>query len=170
MNDIELFLGSETYISNEMVSLLKNKEVSTINNSKYVLFELPMNMKPFNVKEVIYRLIENEYIPIIAHPERYSYIQKDIEYVRELSEMGALFQANYGSVVGWYGKDAEKSVKKLLKENLIHFFGSDVHRTNHTYTIIPKALKKIRKITNEEKIEELTTLNAQKVLNNQEIE
>lgn len=170
VNDIELFLGSETYISNEMVSLLKNKEVSTINNSKYVLFELPMNMKPFNVKEVIYRLIENEYIPIIAHPERYSYIQKDIEYVRELSEMGALFQANYGSVVGWYGKDAEKSVKKLLKENLIHFFGSDVHRTNHTYTIIPKALKKIRKITNEEKLEELTTLNAQKVLNNQEIE
>lgn len=169
-NDTELFLGSEIYLSNEMVSLLKNKKASTINNSKYVLFELPMNMKPFNTKEVIYRLIENEYIPIIAHPERYNYVQKDIKYVKELVEMGALFQANYGSIVGWYGKDAERSVKKLLKENLIHFLGSDVHRTNNTYTIIPKALKKIRKIISEEKLEELTTLNAQRVLNNQEIE
>ena len=169
-NDTELFLGSEIYLSNEMVSLLKNKEASTINNSKYVLFELPMNMKPFNTKEVIYRLIENEYIPIIAHPERYNYVQKDIKYVKELFEMGALFQANYGSIVGWYGKDAERSVKKLLKEDLIHFLGSDVHRTNNTYTIIPKALKKIRKIISEEKLEELTTLNAQRVLNNQEIE
>lgn len=169
-NDIELFLGSEIYISDEMVYLLKNKEASTINNSKYVLFELPMNMKPFNVKEVIYRLIENEYIPIIAHPERYSYVQKNIEYVKELAEMGALFQANYGSVVGWYGKDAEKTIKKLLKEDLIHFFGSDVHRANHTYTIIPKALKKIRKIISDEKLEELTTINAQRVLDNEEVE
>ena len=170
VNDIELFLGSEIYISDEMISLLQSKEASTINGSKYVLFELPMNMKPFNAKEAIYRLIENGYIPIIAHPERYHYVQRDIEYVNELAEMGALFQSNYGSIVGWYGKDAEKTMKKLLKEDFIHFLGSDVHRTNHTYTIIPKALKKLRKIISEEKLEELTTLNAQKVLDNQEIE
>lgn len=170
VNDIELFLGSEIYISNEMVSLLQEKEASTINHSRYVLFELPMNMKPFNGKEIVYRLIENGYIPIIAHPERYHYVQKDMEYVKELSEMGALFQSNYGSIVGWYGKDAEKTMKKLLKEDVIHFLGSDVHRVNHTYTIIPKALKKLRKIISEEKLEELTTINAQKVLNDEEIE
>lgn len=170
VNDIELFLGSEIYISDEMVSLLQEKEASTINHSRYVLFELPMNMKPFNGKETVYRLIENGYVPIIAHPERYHYVQKDIGYVSELAQMGALFQSNYGSIVGWYGKDAEKTMKKLLKEDAIHFLGSDVHRTNHTYTIIPKALKKLRKIISEEKLEQLTMLNAQKVLDNQEIE
>lgn len=169
-NEIELFLGSEIYISDEMVSLLQEKEASTINHSRYVLFELPMNMKPFNGKETVYRLIENGYVPIIAHPERYHYVQKDIGYVSELAQMGALFQSNYGSIVGWYGKDAEKTMKKLLKEDAIHFLGSDVHRTNHTYTIIPKALKKLRKIISEEKLEELTTINAQKVLDNQEME
>ena len=168
--EVELFLGSEIYLTNEIVELLQEKEASTINHSRYVLFELPMHMKPFNAKEVVYRLMENGYIPIIAHPERYTYVQEDMNYVKELAEMGALFQANYGSVVGWYGKEPEKTIKKLLKENYIHFLGSDVHRENHTYTIIPKALKKLKKIISEKKLEELTTLNAQKVLDNQEIE
>lgn len=168
--EIELFLGNEIYLTSEMITLLQNKEASTINNSKYVLFELPMNMKPFNVKEVIYRLIENGYIPIIAHPERYTYVQKNIEYVQELSVMGALFQSNYGSIVRLYGKDAEKTLKKLLKEDLISFFGSDVHRPNNAYKVIPKALKKLEKIIGRERLEELTTLNAQKVLENEDIE
>ena len=48
-----------------------------------------------NDKEVVYRLIENGFVPVIAHPERYSYVQDNPEYIEELAEMGALFQANY---------------------------------------------------------------------------
>ena len=153
-----------------MIQLLKDKKASTINNSKYVLFELPMNSKPFNAKETVYRLIENGYTPVIAHPERYSYVQDDIQYVKELADMGALFQSNYGSIIGLYGKRPEKTVKKLLKEDLINFLGSDVHRTNQIYPKIPKIIKKLNKIISEEKIEELTEINPQKVLNNEEIE
>lgn len=168
-NEIAFYLGNEIYVTENMVQLIKDKEASTINNSNYVLFELPMNNKVMRAKETIYRLIENEYIPIIAHPERYSYVQNDIEYVRELSDMGALFQANYGSVIGMYGQKAKKTVKKLLKEDLIQFLGSDVHRPNQIYPYIPKIIKKLNKIISEEKIEELTTINPQKVLNNEYI-
>ena len=120
--DIELYLGSEIYVTNEIVQLLKEKKASTINNSRYVLYELPMHSKNMNDKEIIYRFVENGYVPIIAHPERYSYVQDDIEYVEELAEMGALFQSNYGSIIGMYGEKAKKTVKKLLKQNLIHFW------------------------------------------------
>lgn len=168
--DIELYLGSEIYVTNEIVQLLKEKKASTINNSRYVLYELPMHSKNMNDKEIIYRLVENGYVPIIAHPERYSYVQDDIEYVEELAEMGALFQSNYGSIIGMYGEKAKKTVKKLLKQNLIHFFGSDVHRPEQIYPKIPKILKKLSKIVSQEKLEELTTLNAQKVLDDEEIE
>ena len=168
--DIELYLGSEIYVTNEIVQLLKEKKASTINNSRYVLYELPMHSKNMNDKEIIYRIVENGYVPIIAHPERYSYVQDDIEYVEELAEMGALFQSNYGSIIGMYGEKAKKTVKKLLKQNLIHFFGSDVHRPEQIYPKIPKILKKLSKIVSQEKLEELTTLNAQKVLDDEEIE
>ena len=168
--DIELYLGSEIYVTNEIVQLLKDKKASTINESRYVLYELPMHSKNMNDKEIIYRLVENGYIPIIAHPERYSYVQEDTEYVEELAEMGALFQSNYGSIIGMYGDKAKKTVKKLLKQDLIHFLGSDVHRSEQIYPKIPKILKKLSKIVSEEKLEELTTLNAQKVLNDEEID
>ena len=75
-NQIELCLGNEIYITDEMIKLIKDKKASTINNSKYILFELPMNTKPMTAKETVYRLIENGYVPIIAHPERYSYVQE----------------------------------------------------------------------------------------------
>lgn len=167
---IELYLGNEIYITNQITDLIAEKKASTINNSKYVLFELPMNSKPIDAKEVVFRLMEKGYVPIIAHPERYSYVKKDIEYVRELAEMGALFQSNYGSCIGMYGNDAKKTQKKLLKEGLIHFFGSDVHRREQVYPQMPKILKKLSKIISEEELELLTTINPQKVLDNEDIE
>lgn len=162
--DLQLYLGNEIYISNEITKLINEKKASTINNTKYVLFELPMNTKPLFTKEVIFKLIENGYKPIIAHPERYSYVQKNIQFVEELADMGALFQSNYGSIIGMYGNKAKKTLKKLLKKDMISFLGSDVHRTNQIYPEIPKILKKLGKIISHERLEELTTLNAQKVL------
>ena len=165
---IELYLGSEIYVSENMLEFLKEKKASSINNSRYVLFELPMGNETVLAKEMIYRLIENNYVPIIAHPERYSYVQDNPEYVNELLDMGAMFQSNYGSIIGLYGKKAEKTVKKLLKENLVQFLGSDVHREERVYIFMPKILKKLKKIISSEKLKELTEINPQKVLDNGE--
>lgn len=166
---IELFLGSEVYFSENMIDLLKDKKASTINGSRYVLFEFSLNSKNMMAKDIVYRLIENNYIPVIAHPERYSFVQDDIDFIFDLVEMGALLQANYGSIIGMYGKKAQKTLKKLLKENVISFLGSDVHKPEQIYPMIPKAIKKIKKIISEERFEELSTTNAQKVLNDEEI-
>lgn len=160
----KLYLGSEIYISTDIVELLKEGKASTINETNYVLFELPMNSKPLFAKEVVYKLIENGYNPIIAHPERYSYVKEDIEFVRELKSMGALFQSNYGSVIGMYGSSAKKTLKKLLKEDLITFLGSDVHAVGQIYPKIPKILRKLEKWISHEKLKELTTLNAEEIL------
>ena len=160
----KLYLGSEIYISTDIMELLKEGKASTINETNYVLFELPMNSKPLFVKEVVYKLIENGHNPIIAHPERYSYVKENIEFVREIKNMGALFQSNYGSVIGMYGSSAKKTLKKLLKEDLITFLGSDVHAVGQIYPKIPKILRKLEKWISPEKLQELTTLNAEKVL------
>ena len=90
-------------------------------------------------------------------------------FVKELKDMGALFQSNYGSIIGMYGSSAKKTVKKLLKENCISFLGSDVHKTGQIYSQIPKILKKLNKWIPSDMTQNLTTLNAQKVLENQGI-
>lgn len=167
--NVKLYLGSEIYITEDMFELIEQEKASTINNSRYILFELPMNSKTFLAKEIVYRAIEKGYLPIIAHPERYTYVQEDINYARELSNMGALFQSNYGSIIGMYGNHAKKTIYKLLEDDLIQFLGSDVHREGQIYNKVPKILKKLEKIISKKKIEELTQINAEKVLNNENI-
>lgn len=170
VNGIELCLGNEIYITNNMIELLQNGQASSINGTKYVLFEFPLiTTRPMNDKEVIYRLVENGYIPIIAHPERYPFIQENPDYLFELEEMGALFQANYGSIIGMYGLKAKKILKILLKNNLISFLGSDVHRPEQVYNKMPKIIKKLKKIISNEEFEEFTEINPEKVLKNENI-
>lgn len=168
--DIELYQANEIYITNHMVELLEENIASSINDTRYVLFELPMNNEPANLLEVIYSLLQDGKVPIIAHPERYSYIQKDPNKLIELIENGVLFQTNYGSILGQYGKEIQKTAKLLIENNFIHFLGSDVHKTGHIYEDIDEIEKQLSKIISQEKIEELMNDNAEKVLNDEEIE
>lgn len=165
-----LYLANEIYMSDNIMNLLINGKASTINNSSYVLFEMPLNAEPMNLYDVIYSMQENKLIPILAHPERYSFIQKEPELVYDLIQKGVLMQANYGSILGQYGEKAEIIVKKFLEGNMIHFLGSDVHRQNTIYKRIPQALEKIRDIIGDKKLEELTTINPSLALNNKKIE
>lgn len=167
--NLKLYQANEIYIANDMVDLLKNNMASTVNRSQYVLFELPMHEEPLNLLEVIYSLKENNIIPIIAHPERYIYVQKDISKLNDLLDMGVLFQSNYGSIIGQYGSTCKKTIKNLLKNNCIHFLGSDVHRPETVYYSLEKAKKKLIKLLGKEKFEELSEINAQKVLDNEPI-
>ena len=84
--------------------------------------------------------------------------------------MGVLFQGNFGSIIGMYGKKVEKTMKVLLQNNLIHFLGSDVHRTKSIYPQIPEALEQLKHIIPKEEIDELTTVNAKLVLANESID
>ena len=165
---INLHSGMEIYITNQMEELLENKKILTLANSRYMLIELPLatNVKYFDY--VVYYLEAKGIKPIIAHPERYKCVQKDPDIVEEYIEKGCLIQCNYGSIVNLYGREAEKTIKTLLKKNQVHFLGSDVHREKGTYLIILDAIKKIRKIIGENKINELTTINPKKILQNEE--
>lgn len=168
--DVKLFLGNEVFTNNNLTKLLKNNQIATLNGSKYLLIELPMQSKLKNITDIIYELRIKGITPIIAHPERYSYVQEDISYVNKLIEEGALLQANYGSIVGVYGEHVKKTIKKLLKEDVISFLATDIHFPNNKiYLNIDKARKKIIKIIGEKKAQELMIINPKKVLLDEEI-
>lgn len=168
--ETDLYIGNEIYISDNIMKLLIDGKASTINNTSYVLFEMPLNAEPMNLYDVIYSLQENKLVPVLAHPERYSYIQKEPELIYDLIQKGVLMQANYGSILGQYGEKAKMIVKKFFENNMIHFLGSDVHRQNTIYKRIPQALEEIRNIIGDKKLEELTTINPKLALENKRID
>ncbi len=113
---INLHSGIKIYITNQMEELLENKKILTLANSGYMLIELPLatNVKYFDY--VVYYLEAKGIKPIIAHPERYNCVQKDPDIVEEYIEKGCFIQCNYGSIVNLYGREAEKTIKTLLKK------------------------------------------------------
>lgn len=167
--DINLYLGSEIFINPEIDLLYSKKAILTLNNSRYMLIEIPMNDTILYLDDVIENLTCIGIVPILAHPERYQYVQNDITVCERLIDKGVLFQMNFGSIIGVYGKDVKKTAIKLLKNNYIHFLGSDVHRKESIYTKIESAKKKIIKIIGKEKFDILTIENPNHIINNIEI-
>ena len=125
--NVNLYLGNEIYIDSEIANLLKNNIISSLNDTKYLLIELPMSGENEIYYDVFLDLINMGYKVILAHPERYISFQKDFNKIYELKELGVLLQSNVGSVLGDYGRGAKKTIKRLLKENLITFMGTDIH-------------------------------------------
>ena len=161
---IMLYIGNEIYITENIIELIKNQKASSINDKKYVLFELPLNSEVMNLNRVVYQILENGKIPILAHPERYPFVQKDVNTLIPLIQEGVLIQSNYGSIIGQYGKHAKKTIKKMLKHNMVHMLGSDAHRPETIYLEIDECLKKIRDIVGNTELENITNLNIQKVI------
>ena len=125
--NVNLYLGNEIYIDSEIANLLKNNIISSLNDTKYLLIELPMSGENEIYYDIFLDLINMGYKVILAHPERYISFQKDFNKIYELKELGVLLQSNVGSVLGDYGRGAKKTIKRLLKENLITFMGTDIH-------------------------------------------
>lgn len=167
---INLYLGSEVYFSDNILHLIQDGQASTINNSRYVLFEFPLNAQPINIEEFIYSLLEHKYVPILAHPERYTFIQERPEVLYQLANDGVLMQSNYGSIIGQYGIKAQVIVEKMLENNLVNFLGSDVHRPKSVYTHLSSATKKIKAIIGKSEFDKITHYNPMKVIKNETIE
>lgn len=162
--DIKIYNGAEAYITPNLVSLIKQEEIPNMNDTKYLLMELPMYNQILYLDRILKDLIAQGVTPVIAHPERYEIVQKNDKMLEELANMGVLFQANYASCIGLYGKEAQKTFKKLLKADRISFLGSDCHSSNSIYTKMPEILRKLEKMIGREKLEELTTINATRLV------
>ena len=139
--DINIYAGQEVYYSRKLIEYYNDKIIGTINNTKYMLIELPM--LEFNIDEVIntiYELQIRGIVPIIAHPERYKPFIKKPSMINKLINEGMLFQMNAGSISGDFGKDVKKTAAKYLEHNVYSFIGSDAHRDRGRDTDISEAL------------------------------
>lgn len=125
--NIELHLAAENMLDNLFEDRLEVDDVLPLGSQgQHLLVETSYFNPPMNMTGILERVKSKGYFPVLAHPERYQYMdEKDYERLRE---MGILFQANYFSLVGAYGRTAQKKLEWLLKKEMIDVMGSDLHR------------------------------------------
>jgi len=119
-----LHLAAEYMLDPEFESRLENGDLLTQMND-IVLVETSYDIPPYNLTDMLERMMANGYRPMMAHPERNNYMQMP-DY-RRLHDMGVHLQLNLGSLSGYYGENVRKKSFVLLKEGLYNAAGSDCH-------------------------------------------
>ena len=114
-----------------------------------LLVETSYYIPPMNMEVIIDRIKKEGYDPLLAHPERYQYMEKN-DY-RFWKDKGVLLQLNLPSLTGAYGQDVQRKAEWLLRENMYDYCGTDTHSMQQVEyfmegTMSKKAVKKIRKI------------------------
>ncbi|MCK9343751.1 MAG: capsular biosynthesis protein [Massilibacteroides sp.] len=122
---IALFLGGEYMLDTGFEKHLASQDLLCFLHNK-LLVETSYFSPPFNYGELIFKLKTQGYSPLLAHPERYMYLEKE-DYLT-YKEEGYSFQLNLMSLAGVYGVESMKKAKWLLENDMYSCVGTDMHR------------------------------------------
>lgn len=128
---IDIEAAAEYYFDESLLQKLKEKEQLLTFSDNYVLFEFSFHTQPNHIDELIFEFVTQGYKPVLAHFERYAFLNDSVVMARELREKGVYIQMNYNSLAGHYGPGVQKQAEKLVDEKLVDFVSSDCHRIDH---------------------------------------
>ena len=128
---VKLFMGAEVRVNNHLLNQLKQGVIPTINKSRYLLAEFSFDADLRYISNAIRGIVDQGFIPIVAHPERYISVCRNPMSVVDWLEDGAHLQLTGGSVMGEYGKTVKQTAEFLLKSDFVMCISSDAHGVNH---------------------------------------
>lgn len=165
---VEVYLGNEIFIDDDLLKRMVSKEIYTLNNTNYILLELPRLERCDYALDLIYELTRRGVKVVLAHPERYVAFQKDFKLIEKYLELGVLLQGNIDSLLGKYGPHAKKLFIKLLKKRMYFALASDIHHENSTFFDTFEGLKKkVIRYTDTDYVNDLLINHPQMVLDNE---
>ena len=133
---IKLKLAAEHLIDERFLQHLQNGPLTLAN--EYVLVEFTLGGFPSNTFDTLFEISMQGYTPLLAHPERYAFLQHRIQREQMLERLmaaGCKFQLNLLSLTGWHGEHAKELADELIKRDLYTFVGTDIHSYPHLRAI-----------------------------------
>lgn len=137
---LDLQTAAEYNVDDWFLNQFNSNEVLLTFAEKYLLFETNFFAEPLILNDLIFKLKTKGFTPVMAHPERYFYLQKQIARLEDLQQRGVYFQLNLVSLAGAYGPVAEKTARELIDRNMIQLVGSDCHN-DLQFELLKKASK-----------------------------
>ncbi len=137
--DLKVEAAAEYYFDETFINKLEKKQVLGFGDN-YLLFELSYINQPPNLLDVLFRIQDAGFYPVLAHPERYPYYHGSIENYLQIKEYGCFLQLNTISLTRYYGKGVKSAAESLVDHNCISFLGSDMHHMRHARALTDSLL------------------------------
>ena len=132
---------------------------------------MPIQGLPLQIEDTIFKIGLKGIIPILAHPERNTYLQRHPSRLSEWIELGCIMQMNAGSIIGRFGTVAKELSRSFLDKRLIHFVCSDAHDLKkRSYHVLPKAYEIVKNQYGADYADIMFMENPKRILNGKLIE
>jgi protein-tyrosine phosphatase len=127
---IPIFYAAEYMLDENFLNLVNGGKLLCIHD-QIVLIETMFMDSPPNLEHILFQMQTHGYQPLLAHPERYHYLDKNFTRLDPFRDRNCLLQCNALSFVGYYGKREQEMALRMLDAGIIDFIGSDMHHTRH---------------------------------------
>ena len=157
---IDLHLAGEVRICPEVLEMVEEDRVPWLGEwggHKTFLLEFPMNSLPPGTDDLVLRLRKLGTLPVIVHPERNLVFQKFPERLQPYIEMDCPLQITAGSLVGHFGRPAQKLARLLLHEDRVSAIASDCHNLKYRPPNLSKGVRAAAKQIGKQRAAELVT-------------
>jgi protein-tyrosine phosphatase len=145
--EVEINAAAEYFLDDHVESLLKRGEKLLTISGNLVLCEFSLAYKPHSLQDILFEMQMQGYQPVIAHPERYTYLEGNKDFYEDLKATGCWFQLNILSLAGYYGRTAQELAQHLIKKGYYDLIGTDLHGFRHLDKLssleITQTLKKL---------------------------
>lgn len=119
--------GMEIFGTEDTAPLLRCGLLIPLNRTRYPLIEFPFEDYSRQATRILGDVARLGYRPVVAHPERYQYVQFDPALLNLWTDMGCLLQINRGSLLGRFGPAAEEAAWAMLDRGFACAVASDAH-------------------------------------------
>lgn len=162
---ITLLAGMEVFTTESLPDLLTEGRIFPINRTRYVLMEFDFGEDPDFADYMLRRVKETNAKPVIAHAERYEFVQDNPDMVYQWKRKGYEVQINKGSFMGRFGRHARQTAFELLDSNLVTAVASDAHSPLRRTTCLADAYDYLRQEYSREYLDILFQTNPQRICN-----
>ena len=166
---LKIVPGMEIFGTENVPALLKEKKMIGLNGSNYPLVEFPFYNYGGRATEILEEILAVGMRPVVAHPERYLYVQEDPSLLNLWVQMGCLLQINKGSLLGRFGRYEEQLAYELVDRGFAFAVASDAHSPQRRTTWMKDVERLLREEFSDSAAEALLNRNPMKLLNNETI-
>jgi Capsular polysaccharide biosynthesis protein len=135
---VNIIPGAEVMIS-PLILQEPNLRELCYSGTNYILIEFPLDTYYQWIPHVLYHLKVQGITPVIAHVERYPYITRCPDILRNIINYGCLTQVNASSLV-MESRRVRNFVIDCIKQDLIHTIATDTHSVRHRPPVLSRAL------------------------------
>ncbi len=128
---MEIQAAAEYFLDEHVEELLAEKKPLLTIHKNWVLCEFSLAYPSHSLKSILFDMQMQGYQPVIAHPERYIYLENNKTFYDELKDIGCLFQLNLPSIDGFYGKSVKELAQYIAKKNYYDLIGTDLHNDRY---------------------------------------